>query len=38
MHSEVDRRRRARNTALRLALLAVIVYVGFIVAFTHRHL
>jgi hypothetical protein len=31
------RRRRVRNTALRLALFAVVVYVGFIVAFINRH-
>jgi hypothetical protein len=31
------RRRRIRNTALRLTLFAVLVYVGFIVAFINRH-
>jgi uncharacterized membrane protein (DUF485 family) len=31
------RRRRVRNTALRLALFALVVYVGFIVAFINRH-
>ncbi len=30
------RRRRARNTALRLAAFAVVVYVGFIIAFINR--
>jgi hypothetical protein len=34
---EAARRRRIRNTALRLALFAVLVYVGFIVAFINRH-
>jgi hypothetical protein len=33
----VARRRRVRNTALRLALFALVVYVGFIVAFINRH-
>jgi hypothetical protein len=33
----VARRRRVRNTALRLALFAVVIYVGFIVAFINRH-
>lgn len=32
-----SRRRRARGTALKLALFAVVVYVGFIVAFINRH-
>jgi len=31
------RRRRVRNTALRLALFALVVYAGFIVAFINRH-
>ncbi len=31
------RRRRVRNTALRLAAFAVVVYVAFIVAFINRH-
>jgi len=31
------RRRRARGTALKLALFAVVVYVGFIIAFINRH-
>ncbi len=31
------RRRRIRNTALRLTLFAILVYVGFIVAFINRH-
>ena len=30
------RRRRARATALKLALFAVVVYVGFIIAFINR--
>jgi hypothetical protein len=30
------RRRRVRNTALRLTAFAVVVYVGFIVAFINR--
>jgi hypothetical protein len=30
-------RRRVRNTALRLAAFAVVVYVAFIVAFINRH-
>ncbi len=30
------RRRRVRNTALRLAAFAVVVYIGFIVAFINR--
>ena len=34
---EVTRRRRIRNTALRLTLFAVVVYVGFIIAFMNRH-
>ena len=42
MHTETPveiaaRRRRIRNTALRLALFAVVVYVAFIVAFINRH-
>jgi hypothetical protein len=31
-----DRRRRARNNALRLAAFAIAVYVIFIVAYMHR--
>lgn len=31
------RRRRARGTALKLALFAFVVYVGFIIAFINRH-
>jgi hypothetical protein len=31
-----ERRRRARATALKLALFAVFVYVAFIVAFINR--
>jgi hypothetical protein len=31
------RRRRVRNTALKLAAFAVVVYVVFIVAFINRH-
>jgi hypothetical protein len=31
------RRRRIRNTALWLALFAILVYVGFIAAFINRH-
>jgi hypothetical protein len=31
------RRRRVRNTALKLAAFAVVVYVAFIVAFINRH-
>ena len=31
------RRRRIRNTALRLALFAFVVYIGFIIAFINRH-
>jgi hypothetical protein len=31
------RRRRIRNTALRLTLFAIVVYVGFIIAFINRH-
>jgi hypothetical protein len=34
---DVDRRRRVRNTALRLTLFAVAVYVVFIVAFVKQH-
>lgn len=34
---EAARRRRIRNTALRLAVFALVVYVGFIIAFIHRH-
>jgi hypothetical protein len=34
---EAARRRRIRNTALRLALFAVVVYVGFIIAFVRLH-
>ncbi|HMA11468.1 MAG TPA: hypothetical protein VKO83_06245 [Steroidobacteraceae bacterium] len=34
---EAARRRRIRNTALRLTLFAILVYVGFIIAFIHRH-
>jgi fucose permease len=34
---EATRRRRIRNTALRLTLFAILVYVGFIVAFVNRH-
>jgi hypothetical protein len=34
---EVDRRRRVRNTALKLALFAVVVYVVFIVTFIKSH-
>lgn len=34
---EAARRRRIRNTALRLTLFAVVVYVGFIIAFINRH-
>lgn len=31
------RRRRARGTALKLALFAFAVYVAFIIAFINRH-
>ena len=31
-----DRRRRVRNTALRLALFAFAVYIAFIIAFANR--
>jgi fumarate reductase subunit C len=31
------RRRRARSTAVKLALFAVVVYVAFIIAFINRH-
>jgi hypothetical protein len=31
------RRRRVRNTALKLAAFAVVVYVAFIVAFINRN-
>ncbi len=34
---EAARRRRIRNTALRLALFALVVYVGFIIAFINRN-
>ncbi len=34
---EAARRRRIRNTALRLTLFAVVVYVGFLIAFINRH-
>lgn len=34
---DAARRRRIRNTALRLTLFAILVYVGFIVAFINRH-
>jgi len=34
---EAARRRRIRNTALRLALFAIVEYVGFIIAFVNRH-
>jgi len=34
---DAARRRRIRNTALRLALFAIVVYVGFIIAFVNRH-
>jgi len=34
---EAARRRRARNGALRLGLFALVVYIGFIVAFVNRH-
>ncbi len=34
---EAARRRRVRNTALKLAAFAVVVYVGFIIAFINRH-
>jgi hypothetical protein len=37
MQDVADRRRRARNTALRLAAFAAVVYVGFIIAFINRH-
>ena len=33
---EAARRRRVRNGALRLALFALVVYVGFIIAFVNR--
>jgi hypothetical protein len=36
MQVEADRRRRVRNTALRLALVAFAVYILFIVAFVNR--
>jgi hypothetical protein len=32
-----QQRRRVRNTALKLALFAFVVYIGFIVAFVNRH-
>lgn len=32
---DADRSRRIRNKALRLALFALVVYVGFIVAFVY---
>jgi hypothetical protein len=31
------RRRRVRNTALKLAAFAVVVYVGSVIAFIYRH-
>jgi hypothetical protein len=31
------RRRKARGTAIKLALFAFVVYIGFIVAFVNRH-
>jgi hypothetical protein len=34
---ETARRRRIRNLALRLALFAIVVYVGFIIAFVNQH-
>ncbi len=34
---EAARRRRIRNLTLRLALFALVVYVGFIIAFVNRH-
>jgi hypothetical protein len=34
---EVERRRRVRSTALRLALFAFVVYIVFIVAFVKQH-
>jgi hypothetical protein len=34
---DADRRRRVRNTAIKLALFALAVYVVFIVAFINRH-
>jgi hypothetical protein len=36
MHvADADRSRRIRNNALRLALFALVVYIGFIVAFVY---
>ncbi len=32
-----EQRRRVRKTALKLALFAFVVYVGFIVAFINQH-
>ena len=32
-----QQRRRVRKTALKLALFAFVVYIGFIVAFVNRH-
>ncbi|MEO6186194.1 MAG: hypothetical protein ABIP38_03045 [Steroidobacteraceae bacterium] len=32
-----EQRRRVRRTALKLALFAFVVYVGFIVAFVNQH-
>jgi hypothetical protein len=34
---EAARRRRIRGTALGLGLFAIVVYVGFIIAFINRH-
>jgi hypothetical protein len=31
------RRKRVRSTALKLAAFALVVYVGFIIAFINRH-
>jgi hypothetical protein len=35
MVHDADRSRRIRSTALRLALFALVVYIGFIVAFVY---
>ena len=35
--TSTEQRRRVRNTALKLALFAFVVYIGFIVAFVNQH-
>jgi hypothetical protein len=34
---DAAQKRRIRNTALRVAAFAVVVYIGFIVAFISKH-